>query len=109
MTSPTTPSLPDALSSIRARFVSGNSVPVTSARITRDELEALEALLRERDELRKSVEGLLEHAVILSRDYLAVFNDWPDDKTLQGWETGRWRKALAAADFARATLAGPKP
>jgi len=57
------------------------------------------------EELAEALRDVLREAVILSADYLEAFRDKPDDATIQGWDKARWKRALAAANKARAALA----
>jgi len=61
-------------------------------------------LERENAALREALKGLLDNAVVLSRDYLYTFREWPDNKEIQGWDKARWLRAADAADYARAVL-----
>lgn len=55
--------------------------------------------------MREALYELLQESVVLSAEYLETFRDWPDDKSIQGWEKGRWKRALVASENARAALA----
>ena len=68
------------------------------------------AALREQIEgLRAALRNVLTEAVILSENYLEVFNNQPDTVTIQGWDKARWRRALAAKKQAEAALATQLP
>lgn len=70
--------------------------------------ETAEQIVREHNDYRELVEALEEmcaHAVVLSRDYLTTFEDWPNNADIQGWEKTKWLRAADAKDRARAALA----
>ena len=51
-------------------------------------------------ELEAALRDVLGTAVILSRDYLAVFDDWAPTMTIQGWGKQDWIKAIEAKERA---------
>ncbi|WAL81341.1 hypothetical protein OYT13_15935 [Pandoraea sp. XJJ-1] len=55
-------------------------------------------------ELLEALEGMLAESVYLSDEYLAIFKDWPSDKTINGWDKARWLRASEAVKKARAAL-----
>ncbi len=57
------------------------------------------------DELREALKGLLDNAVIISRDYLDTFNAMSPDATICGFSKAQWLDAADAADIAHAVLA----
>lgn len=61
---------------------------------------------REQD-LEDALRGLLQNAVILSREYLASFEHLPLDATIQGWDKARWLRAIHCDEQARALLSKP--
>jgi len=56
-------------------------------------------------ELVESSREVLSSAVILSKEYLSVFDTWPDTATIQGWDKKRWVCALKAKDRMNNALA----
>jgi hypothetical protein len=66
-------------------------------------------LIEQLEERVKALDGVLKEvlkeAVILSDDYLSLFDDKPLDQTIQGWDKARWLRASAARKRAQAALA----
>ena len=56
-------------------------------------------------ELLEALQGLLIEAVVLSDGYLAAFESYPADATIQGWDKARWLRAADQAKRARAAIA----
>ena len=51
-----------------------------------------------------ALRDLRREAIVLSRSYLDVFKDKPNDTTIQGWDKAQWLRAADAADQADALL-----
>lgn len=64
-----------------------------------------ERLRRDLAAAREALRELLSCSVVLSDEYLAKYDSYPDDATLQGWSKGRWKLISAAAKKARDILA----
>lgn len=56
------------------------------------------------DALVAALRELRAEAVVLSREYLDIFKYDPDDTTIQGWDKGRWLRAIEAYEKAGAAI-----
>ena len=64
----------------------------------------LERLRAENERLREALVALLDTAIILSDEYLDVFNGKSDKDTLYSFSMGQWRQLSVAARNAHAAL-----
>jgi hypothetical protein len=54
--------------------------------------------------LREALKGLLQEAIVLTDDYLSVFETYHDTHVIQGWDKARWVRVSQAARDAREAL-----
>ena len=66
-----------------------------------DKIKELEA---ENKRLREALKGLLQEAIVLTDDYLSMFETYHDTHVIQGWDKARWVRVSQAARDAREAL-----
>ena len=71
---------------------------VDALTVERDKLEA------ENKRLREALKGLLQEAIVLTDDYLSMFETYHDTHVIQGWDKARWVRVSQAARDAREAL-----
>ncbi len=54
--------------------------------------------------LREALKGLLQEAIVLTDDYLSMFETYHDTHVIQGWDKARWVRVSQAARDAREAL-----
>jgi len=58
----------------------------------------------ENKRLREALKGLLQEAIVLTDDYLSMFETYHDTHVIQGWDKARWVRVSQAARDAREAL-----
>jgi len=73
--------------------------------------EMHDALIKEYNEgraenkrLREALKGFLQEAIVLTDDYLSMFETYHDTHVIQGWDKARWVRVSQAARDAREAL-----
>ena len=72
-------------------------------------VEAGIVLEAENKRLREALKGLLQEAIVLTDDYLSMFETYHDTHVIQGWDKARWVRVSQAARDAREALKGGQP
>ena len=67
-------------------------------------VEAGIVLEAENKRLREALKGLLQEAIVLTDDYLSMFETYHDTHVIQGWDKARWVRVSQAARDAREAL-----
>ena len=66
----------------------------------------IDRLRAENKRLREALKGLLQEAIVLTDDYLSMFETYHDTHVIQGWDKARWVRVSQTARDAREALKG---